>query len=49
MREQAMNAGFHATTWDGRDDQGRRLGPGVYFARFTVGGATFTRRVPLIP
>src|SRR5439155_469583 len=41
----AMRAGSHAATWDGRDDHGRRLGPGVYFARLTLSGSSLVRRV----
>jgi hypothetical protein len=33
----AMPAGRHAATWDGCDDAGARVGPGVYFARMTAG------------
>jgi hypothetical protein len=38
-------AGEHAITWDGRDDGGRPVASGMYFARCTVEGRTFTRRV----
>jgi FlgD Ig-like domain len=31
-------AGPHAKFWDGRDNDGRRLGTGVYFVRITVDG-----------
>ena len=30
-------AGTHRATWEGRDDQGLSLGPGVYFARLITG------------
>ena len=30
--------GTFTTTWDGRDDQGRRVASGVYFCRMTTGG-----------
>jgi hypothetical protein len=31
-------AGSHALTWDGRDDAGRRLPPGLYICRLAVHG-----------
>ena len=34
--------------WDGRDGEGKALPSGVYFCRARVGGATATRKVPLI-
>jgi hypothetical protein len=32
----------YSLSWDGRDEQGRRVGPGVYFWRLTSGDATLT-------
>lgn len=32
-------------TWDGRDDAGRRLEPGVYFAQIDLGGRTAAVRI----
>ncbi len=40
-------AGEHAAAWDGRDDAGRALGAGLYFARLDAAGRTFTHRVVL--
>jgi hypothetical protein len=31
--------------WRGEGHAGERLNPGIYFARATVGGRTFVRRV----
>jgi hypothetical protein len=31
-------AGVHRAPWDGRDEQGRRLGAGVYFVRMVLPG-----------
>ena len=31
--------GTFITTWDGTDDEGRRVASGVYFCRMTTGGA----------
>ncbi len=39
--------GRHALGWDGRDDSGRRLPSGVYFARLSLGDDTRTRRIVL--
>jgi glucose/arabinose dehydrogenase len=38
-------AGRVTLAWDGRDASGARVAPGLYFARVTAGGETFTRRV----
>jgi flagellar hook assembly protein FlgD len=40
-----LGAGAHESNWDGRDDQGRRLAPGLYFARLTAEGQRLTRLV----
>jgi hypothetical protein len=36
-------AGIYARVWDGRDDRGKRLRPGVYFSELRAGGQTFRR------
>jgi hypothetical protein len=41
-------AGLAAATWDGKDDAGRPLGPGVYFARLTSEGQVLRRHIALI-
>jgi photosystem II stability/assembly factor-like uncharacterized protein len=38
-------AGRQALTWDGTDDRGRTVAPGVFFVRANAGGAIATRRV----
>jgi glucose/arabinose dehydrogenase len=40
--------GRHAEIWDGLDDEGRAVRPGIYFARLIVNGVSFDRRLPLI-
>jgi hypothetical protein len=41
-------AGHHATVWDGRDDQGRTAGAGIYFARMEMDGEQRTSKFVLI-
>ena len=40
-----FEAGEHAAPWDGRDEDGRAVAPGLYFARFETAGFTATRRI----
>ena len=40
----ARAAGQHATTWDLRDQLGRPVGAGLYFAKLEAGGRTFTEK-----
>jgi hypothetical protein len=37
-----VGPGEHAVVWDGRDDAGNAVAPGVYFARLTAPGVTKT-------
>ena len=46
---QAFEAGRHAVPWDGRDDSGRKVSPGVYFVRFVADGVTNTSKALLLP
>jgi hypothetical protein len=39
------DADRYRVTWDGRNDQGRRLGSGIYFVRYEAGPAEIVRRV----
>ena len=41
-------AGVHATRWDGRDDGGRRVPPGVYFARMVAGSQSHASRIVVL-
>jgi hypothetical protein len=36
--DRPMTRGTHIVGWDSRDDYGRRVASGAYFARLTVGG-----------
>jgi hypothetical protein len=40
-----LPAGTHRRTWDGRDEAGREVPPGVYFASVSAGGEVATRRI----
>ena len=41
-------AGLHRLRWDGRDDQGRPLGSGVYVYRLMTEGGAQTRKLTLV-
>jgi len=45
LAEGSQPVGEHSVAWDLRDDSGRALGAGLYFARFEAEGRSFTRRV----
>jgi predicted GH43/DUF377 family glycosyl hydrolase len=40
--------GFYETAWDGRDDRGRALKPGLYYAELATPGYVMTREVVLV-
>ncbi|MFN8549441.1 MAG: MXAN_6640 family putative metalloprotease [Candidatus Eisenbacteria bacterium] len=40
--------GQYSVRWDGRDDQGHRLAPGVYFYRLNLNGDSATRKLILM-
>jgi hypothetical protein len=41
----ARDAGRHALAWDGADDRGHAVSPGVFFVRADAAGASVTRRL----
>lgn len=43
-----MDPGLHEAIWMGRDDAGRRVASGVYFARLAAGSIALTQRLVLI-
>ncbi|MBZ0270042.1 T9SS type A sorting domain-containing protein [bacterium] len=45
--EGARRPGRHTARWDGRADDGRNAGSGVYFCRLEAGGETTVRRMVL--
>ena len=44
----AMTAGDHLLRWDGADDCGRRVAPGIYFLRITAGGKRLVRKLHVV-
>lgn len=44
----ARPAGAHELAWDGRDEDGRRVAPGVYLARLSAGGDVAVARVVVL-
>jgi hypothetical protein len=41
--------GFHTTTWDGRDHDGRRVPGGIYFLNLRVEGQSRQMKVVVAP
>ncbi|MCG3118632.1 MAG: hypothetical protein ALAOOOJD_00872 [bacterium] len=48
LMESKQNAGFHALSWNGRNQQGREVGSGVYFYKIVTGDRTLTRKMILL-
>lgn len=44
----ARSAGAHRVAWDGRDENGRAVANGVYFARVETGGRSESKKVTLV-
>jgi flagellar hook assembly protein FlgD len=40
-----MDRGSHTAIWNGRDDDGRSVARGVYYARLESGGVSATRKL----
>ena len=47
LAEGRFQSGESTVSWDGKDDAGRQVGSGVYFAHFTAGDALATRKIVL--
>ncbi len=43
-----MNVGGHALVWDGREEHGRTVSSGVYFARITAGACSTVKKMLLL-
>ena len=46
--DEPLSAGPHTIVWNGRDDTGRSLPSGVYFARLAAGGESLFRKMTLL-
>ena len=44
----ALPAGRHQVVWDGRDEQGRELGSGVYLVRLEARSGVLTRKLLMV-
>lgn len=44
----ARSSGAHSVRWDGRNDRGAKMAPGVYFARLDAGTAASVSRLVLL-
>jgi hypothetical protein len=44
-----FEAGYQSATWDGRDDRGATVSPGVYFIRSRTPGGTRSLRIAVVP
>lgn len=49
LAHRALPAGVTVLRWDGRDESGRSVPKGLYFARLTAPGIAASARVPLLP
>jgi hypothetical protein len=48
LAARVLPAGEHSLAWDLRDDAGRAVGHGLYFARVKAAGVTFQQRVVVL-
>jgi hypothetical protein len=46
--DEKLSSGAHAVLWDGRDDEGRSVGSGVYFYRLKAGAFEQARRMTIL-
>ena len=44
----SLSAGEKSIHWDGKDDDGREVGAGVYYARVAAGGAVAVRKTAIV-
>lgn len=45
IKEQAYPAGDHQIIWDGQDDSGKKVNPGIYFYQLSIGGVSITKKI----
>jgi hypothetical protein len=48
LLDRVYEPGRYTLAWDGRDDGGRTVSPGVYYVRFVAGPKRFTHSVVLL-
>ena len=48
LHEGPLGSGIHERTWDGRDNAGRAVSPGVYLYRYEIAGDVMTRKMVLM-
>jgi len=48
LLKQDMQAGMHTITWEGKDNNNRPVGSGIYFYRLEHGGKTTVRKMALV-
>jgi len=48
VENSTQSAGRHTLVWDGRDNAGRLLSPGIYLVRFSAGGIHATAKAVLM-
>jgi hypothetical protein len=48
LREELLDPGEYSASWDGTDETGAPVAPGVYYCKFQVGERSLTKRVILL-
>jgi hypothetical protein len=48
LAEGRFGAGHHSVVWDGRNDQGQQVGPGMYLYRLETSSTTLTQKMILL-
>ncbi len=48
LADEVLHPGEHTLGWDGKDETGKKVSPGVYYCRLQIGERSLTRRVILL-
>ena len=48
LTDEVLHPGEHTLGWDGKDETGTKVSPGVYYCRLQIGERSLTRRVILL-